>query len=192
MILIVDLCWKKDSLSSDEFVLPIARIVAECGESCIIRHYTEAIDDVVASVDGAILCGTPLKDNDFLAHPDHFAWIRQFPHPLLGICAGMEVLAVAFGGTVLEEQEIGMTEVRCTRPDPLCAGKERFSAYALHRLAIPLPEEFIALARSDRCIQAIRHRSRPFCGVMFHPEVRNDWVIERFLDLCARLPRDQR
>jgi GMP synthase (glutamine-hydrolysing) len=186
MILIVDLCYRKDSLSHDEFVLPIARIVRESGESCIDRHYTDPIDDSVGSVDGAILCGTALRDNDFLRHPGAFSWIRTFPHPLLGICAGMEVLATTFGGTVQDAQEIGMTEVRCTIPDPLVSGKEHFTAYELHGLATTPSAEFIPIAASDRCIQMIRHCSLPFYGVMFHPEVRNEWVVERFLGTRAQ------
>lgn len=46
-----------------------------------------------------------------------------------------------------------------------------------------IPDRFIPLAVSDRCVQAIRHRSLPLYGLLFHPEVRNEWIIERFLRL---------
>ena len=39
-------------------------------------------------------------------------------------------------------------------------------------------------AVSDEGIQAMHHPDLPLYGVMFHPEVRNDVVVERFLVLC--------
>ncbi len=51
----------------------------------------------------------------------------------------------------------------------------------MHDCAVQVPDRFIPLAVSDRCVQAIRHRSLPLYGLLFHPEVRNEWIIERFL-----------
>ena len=183
MILIIDLCYEKDSLSTDEFVTPIVQIVQKSGAAYTVRHYRGVTEADVSGADRVILCGTALMDNGFLLHPEAFAWITTFSRPLLGICAGMEILSVLFGGAVQESREIGMTEVRCTGSDPLFAVKDRFVAYELHRFAPQPSGEFMVLAESDRCTQAVRHTSLPFYGVMFHPEVRNDWVVERFLTL---------
>jgi anthranilate/para-aminobenzoate synthase component II len=30
-------------------------------------------------------------------------------------------------------------------------------------------------------VQAIKHKTKPFYGVLFHPEVRNKGLIEKFL-----------
>jgi GMP synthase (glutamine-hydrolysing) len=40
------------------------------------------------------------------------------------------------------------------------------------------------MAVSDSGVQAVRHPDIPLFGMMFHPEVRNDGVVERFLSLC--------
>ena len=45
------------------------------------------------------------------------------------------------------------------------------------------------MAVSDTGIQAVRHPEKPIFGVMFHPEVRNDEVVERFLALCREESR---
>ena len=40
-ILLVDLCWEKDSLSQYEFVHPIRETLEKLGFPCSILHYTE-------------------------------------------------------------------------------------------------------------------------------------------------------
>jgi GMP synthase (glutamine-hydrolysing) len=50
-------------------------------------------------------------------------------------------------------------------------------------MSIPPDSEFTVTARSASGVQAIRHRERPVWGVSFHPEVRNEWVVEAFLEL---------
>jgi len=74
-----------------------------------------------------------------------------------------------------------MIRIHRTADDPLFDGKETFEGYALHRNSVRPPGTFRVLAVSDGGIQAMRHPGRPLYGVMFHPEVRNEWVVERFL-----------
>jgi GMP synthase-like glutamine amidotransferase len=181
MILIVDLCYRKDSLSSPEFVLPIAEIVRETGEPYTIRHFAELEECDRTAASRILLCGTALKDNTFVTYPERFAWIPRCVSPVLGICAGMQAIATAFGGRLVAGSEIGMTGVRVTGEDPLFSGKAAFEAYELHTYGVRIPPSFEVLAESAGCIQAIRHRSLPIYGVMFHPEVRNAWVVERFV-----------
>ena len=183
MILILDLSYRPDSLSMDEFVVPVERIVREDGYSTRIRHYTDPVQEDLASTDGAILCGTALKDFGYLNRRERFTWLRSFPRPVLGICAGMQVLARVYGGDVHPATGIGMAEQQVVTSDPLLAGKDRFPAYELHSLSVAPPASFTVLATSVSGAQVIRHRERPVYGVMFHPEVRNEWLIRRFLSL---------
>ncbi|MDD1656696.1 MAG: gamma-glutamyl-gamma-aminobutyrate hydrolase family protein, partial [Methanomicrobiales archaeon] len=162
-------------------------IVRRNGFPCRIRHHTRITDADLSAAERIILCGTALQDNAFAARPASFAWLQEARVPVLGICAGMQAVALAFGGSLLPSREIGMTEIRCTRPDPLLEGHGRFSAYELHGAGVVPPESFVVLAESDRCIQAIRHRVLPVYGILFHPEVRNGWVVERFLSMPWRI-----
>ncbi|PKL63213.1 MAG: hypothetical protein CVV31_01905 [Methanomicrobiales archaeon HGW-Methanomicrobiales-2] len=183
MILIVDLCYRAGSLSRDEFVGPIERLLREAKTPFFTRHYTAVGAPEIEAADGVILCGTALRDTGFAEHPELFRWLPAFGRPVLGISSGMRVLAAAFGGGTEPCCEIGMTDVRVLAPDPLFAGREGFSAYGVHEFAVQVPDTFVSLAASDRCIQAIRHRSLPLYGLLFHPEVRNEWIVERFLQL---------
>jgi GMP synthase-like glutamine amidotransferase len=181
MILIVDLCYRKDSLSRDEFVGPIAGIVKGEGFPFTVKHFSEVEARDLAAAEKVILCGTALKDNAFIQQSEHFHWISGYTRPILGICAGMQILSVAFGGGVERNCEIGMTEIRLVKSDPLFSGKDTFSAYELHTFSALPPAAFAVVAVSEQCVQAIRHLNLPIYGVMFHPEVRNEWIVRRFL-----------
>ncbi|SDK07587.1 type 1 glutamine amidotransferase [Methanoculleus thermophilus] len=185
MILVLDLCYRENSLSRDEFVRPIERHLQNAGTPFATRHYTAVGAPEIEAADAAIICGTALQDTGFAEHPERFKWLSEFKRPVLGISSGMRVLAAAFGGGIEPCCEIGMTEIRVLIPDPLFAGKEDFFAYELHEQAVQAPNGFISLAASDRCLQAIRHHSLPLYGTLFHPEVRNEWIIERFLKLVG-------
>jgi len=37
------------------------------------------------------------------------------------------------------------------------------------------------LAESAKCVHAIKHKLKDVYGVLFHPEVRNKEVVERFI-----------
>jgi GMP synthase (glutamine-hydrolysing) len=184
MILVVDLSYRPVSLSLDEFVTPVERIVRQEGYPARIRHYTDISHQDIASAGGAIFCGTALADFGYLEGLERFAWLSSFPCPVLGICAGMQVLVRVYGGDVYPATGIGMAEQQVVAPDPLLAGRDRFPAYELHCLAVESPPSFMVLATSLSGAQIIRHQDRPVYGVMFHPEVRNEWLIGRFLSLC--------
>ncbi len=184
MILVVDLSYRPGSLSADEFVTPVGRIVRGGGFIPRIRHYTALAREEIAHADGAILCGTALADFGYLGGLKNFAWLASFPRPVLGICAGMQVIARIHGGEVYPGAGIGMMEQRVVAPDPLLPGRDRFAAYELHGLGVIPPATFLTLVVSPSGAQAIRHREKPVYGVMFHPEVRNEWLIRGFLSLC--------
>ena len=186
MILLIDLCYRENSLGFDEYVLPVARIVERSGFESRSVHFRAVSARDFHGAEAVILCGTPLADNAFLDEPAAFSWLKTIQIPLLGVCAGMEMVCKTFGGLPGPCTEIGITEIRVTVTDPLFLESLYFSAYEIHTLACTDPGPLEVLAVSDRCIQVVRHPTRPVYGVMFHPEVRNEWVVERFLSIARK------
>ena len=97
--------------------------------------------------------------------------------PLLGICLGAQILAVAAGGTVTEAEhpEVGLSGFALTEAaaeDPLLGGLDRpLDALQWHFLeATTLPPGSASLARSERCANQAFRVGPCAWGLQFHLE----------------------
>ena len=182
-ILLADLCYEKNSLSQYEFVHPIRELMEKFGFPCKICHYTEIKVDDLESSDGVILCGTALKDNAYMEQIEAFYWLNDLKKPILGICAGMQVISAFFGGSIVQHPAIGLNTIDITRSSSLLGEPRQIEGYHLHNYAATLPLGFLGLAGKPGLPEAFQHRTLPIYGIMFHPEVRNRWILERFANL---------
>jgi ABC transporter with metal-binding/Fe-S-binding domain ATP-binding protein len=182
-ILLIDLCCEKDSLSNYEFVLPIRDALKRAGAYCEIRHYAEVEPRDMARCDKIVLCGTALMDNEYAEHLQSFSWIKDCKKPVLGICAGMQVIGAVYGGSIVQDQAIGLQEIEIVRASPLLGEPRRIEGYHLHNYAVTLPQELSLLAGRIDAAEAFQRGSDPLYGLLFHPEVRNRWILERFAAL---------
>ncbi len=178
MTLIVDLCYRAESLSKYEFVDPIANSVRRAGYEYEVVHFSELTDEVIERSDRIILCGTPLKDDLYARRIDLFSWIKGLEKPLLGICAGMQVVATVFGGEIVPKPKIGLDEIEIIKETPLLGPPREIEGYHLHNFGVTLPPGFDLVAGRPGQIEAFRHAKMPIYGIIFHPEVRNRWIIE--------------
>ena len=96
--------------------------------------------------------------------------------PMLGVCLGAELIAVAEGAAVrrIPRPEIGWYDVTLTAAglaDPVLGPVGRsFPALEWHSYEAVLPAGATALARSDSSLQAYRIGGRAW-GIQFHAEV---------------------
>jgi GMP synthase (glutamine-hydrolysing) len=177
MILIIDLNHK-GSLGYQEFVRPLEEIIGE-QKDCTACHYSQVTS--VQEYEGIVLSGTALKDHGYLRDLSWFGWLHSVTVPVLGICAGMQVIGLMFSSTLIPCTEIGMVEIRPMEKNRLI--QSLLSVYELHTHGITPSHDFIPIARSDTCIQGIKHREKAMYGVLFHPEVRNHHIIREFLTM---------
>jgi anthranilate/para-aminobenzoate synthase component II len=180
MIMVVDMNWQKDSLGYSEFVAPIVSTV-EPLEECRVRHFSEISRKDLDASSKVVLSGTTLKDFTTLKHLDKFSWVRTYRKPVLGICAGIQTICKVFGEPLTSCLQVGMTDIETEALNPLFEG--RFRAYALHSLSVTPNHTFAVLAKSSKCVEAVKHREREIYGVLFHPEVRNPQILWRFVEL---------
>ena len=179
MILVVDMNSAENPFGFYEFVLPIVSIAEEL-EKCIVKHYLEVSENCLNGYDKIILSGSALKNTVTFDQISQFKWLKDCSKPVLGICAGMQTIGLVFGCHVEKCREIGMTEMATSKENPLFSST--FKAYALHNYAIVPSAEFEVLAESAKCVQAIKHKQKNIYGVLFHPEVRNKEVVQRFIN----------
>lgn len=182
-ILLVDLCLEKDSLSRYEFVYPIRETLLKAGLSCNILHYSLVTPQALAGHDKIILGGTALKDNAYAENLPLFSWVKDLEKPILGICAGMQVISAVYGGSIVPHPAIGLQQIEIIRASPLLGEPRSIEGYHLHNNAVTLPEGFLLLAGIVDAVEAFSHRTHPTYGIIFHPEVRSRWILERFAHL---------
>lgn len=175
MILIISTCSER--LNEAEFVQPIVKIV---GKDCKTIHYSRLKKKDLADAKKVIICGTALKDNGYLENLNKFEWLKNFEKPLLGICSGMQIIGLNFGAKLISKKEIGMINVWVEKKNKLFS--KEFEAYALHENSLSKLKEFEVLAKSKNSIQVIKRNN--IYGIMFHPEVRNENIVRRFISIC--------
>jgi GMP synthase-like glutamine amidotransferase len=180
MILIVEMNWKRNSLAFNEFVSPIISAVQPF-ENCDVKHFLDLESTELNRYSRIVLSGTALKDHATLKQTNKFNWIKTCSKPILGICAGMQTISLVFGDPLTACLQIGIAEITTVKDNPLFKGD--FKAYALHNYSVESSQTFEVLAKSAKCIQAIKHRQKNIYGVLFHPEVRNQEILKLFVQL---------
>jgi len=175
MILILNVC--KEKLYYYEFVKPVEDILNDLKIDFFVKGYLEVDDDVLRECDKAIICGTSLSDCDYLKDINKFNWIKTFDKPLLGICAGMQIMGLIFNGKLKQKTEIGFYFENFKKYFLGLIGEE--GVYHLHNNWIKFSEDFEEFSDS-KINQAVKHRSKDFFGVLFHPEVRQKDLIKNF------------
>lgn len=176
MILIVSTC--RYSLSEEEFVRPIVEIVRDCGLDYEVARYFERLD--LSGYSHVIVCGTALRDFDYLNYIRNFSRLLDYDGAVLGICAGYQILARLYSNELEEIRKIGVYDVKVVRENPLIYRDTR--SYFLHKLALRnVNEDLEPLAMQNDEICSFKVKDRDFYGVSFHPEVLNREVIENFL-----------
>ncbi len=122
--------------------------------------------------------------------------------PILGICYGLQLIALQMGGEVAhsDRREYGPAVIEILKTGGLFKGfehvdeKERRVWMSHGDRVESLPEGFEILARTDNSpVCAVRHRDRPIWGLQFHPEVhhtvRGRDIIRNFLfEICGCVP----
>ena len=177
MILVINVC--KEKLHYYEFVKPIEDILKKEKIVFTTKHYAE-ISDEDLKAEKIIICGTSLKDNAFLDDIKKFGWIKKFDGAILGICAGMQIIGIVFGGELKNHLEIGYFHEGFSKN--FLGLTDEQEVYHLHNNYIDFQKEKDFEIFSDGKIpQAIKHKKKEIYGVLFHPEVRQKNLILNFL-----------
>ena len=111
--------------------------------------------------------------------------IRNYSIPLLGICGGMQLMAMAYdipigrmkGSDGTEVREFGVTEVTKLSEDSLFSGINSPMKFVMAHVdeIKDVPPGFKKIAQTQKCrFAAIKAEGRPIWGLQFHPEMYLD------------------
>ncbi|MEX2489654.1 MAG: glutamine-hydrolyzing GMP synthase, partial [Pseudomonadales bacterium] len=180
----------------------IARRVREVGVYCEIHPWDYPRSEAENFAPrGIILSGGPesVTADDTLRAPEY---VFDMDVPVLGICYGMQVMALQLGGSVSgsEKQEFGYARVAITGDSHLLRdiydevdGDARYlDVWMSHGdKVVALPEGFSGLAVTDNTdYAAMFDDERRLYGLQFHPEVAHTLqgmpILHRFvIDICG-------
>ena len=178
MILIVNVCSER--LGYFEFVKPVEDIAKRAGADFFTKHFLSLTQADTSPAHKVIICGTALKDFKYLDSIEKFAWITRVNKPVLGICAGMQILAKVFNSDIVEKTRIGRYKVKMIRKSSLTS-KNEFYSYFLNSKAVEPNKDFETLGESGSLKCILKHKRERLYGCLFHPEVLNPEIITSFL-----------
>jgi GMP synthase (glutamine-hydrolysing) len=172
----------------------IARRVREAGVYSELVRPDISIDELKKlNPKGLILSGGPSSVYEAGA-PRCDPKIFDLGVPVLGICYGMQLGAQILGGQVkpAKAREFGRAKLKVVADDALVRGlPAEMTVWMSHGDQVhDLPGEFVPLAATPTCpFAAARHKTRPFYGVQFHPEVthtpRGSQIFRNFIyEIC--------
>ncbi len=176
----------------------IARRVREIGVYCELLPYdvnTHFIENFNPS--GIILSGGPdtVSDENSARAPKI---IFELQVPILGICYGMQTMAVQLGGKARssEKAEFGFAQIRARNHSKLLfdiedeinsEGHSLLDVWMSHGIEVTrLPSGFELIASTDNCpIAGFVNKEKNYFGLQFHPEVTHTKqgikILERFI-----------
>ncbi len=178
MILVID--------NYDSFTFNLVQALQAAGaEVRVVRN--DAIDragiealaaDPAGDLRGIVISPGPGDPSAAGVSVDAIQVAAEHAIPLLGVCLGMQSMAVAYGGTIVRAPTLVHGEASEVSHDGagLLAGlPPAFMAARYHSLAVDpanIPAELLvtAMCEEDGVVMGLRHATLPLEGVQFHPE----------------------
>ena len=180
----------------------IARRVREIGVYCELVPYDTSIHFIENfNPSGIILSGGPdmVNDNNSARAPEE---VFKLNVPILGICYGMQTMAVQLGGNAKSANtaEFGFAKIRARNHSQLLDeiydeidsdGHSLLDVWMSHGIEVTkIPPGFELIASTDNCpIAGFANTNKKYYGLQFHPEVTHTKqgknILERFItDIC--------
>ena len=180
-----------------QYVQLIARRVREQGVYSVLVPPDVSVEVLrEAGCVGVILSGGPSSVYEEDA-PKPDARLFELGVPVLGICYGMQVGCELLGAEVrpASSHEYGRVNLKFTDTDDallrgLPGSTTAWMSHGDQVNALPV-EDFVALATTPTCpYAAVKHKTQPFYGVQFHPEVTHtplgkDLLANFLFDVCG-------
>ncbi len=149
----------------------------------------------LADVDGLVLSGGAPSGVTLETMGENPTYLAKLSCPILGICAGAQVMGLHYGGTLAPAKAPEFGKARLSLVDEtggrILAGFPKVSTvWESHNDEVSVvPRGFRLLARSDNCaMQAMEHETQPRFAVQFHPEVEHtehgETVFRNFIAAC--------
>ena len=185
----------------------IARRIREFGVYCELLPYDVSIHFIEKfKPNGIILSGGPDTVNQ-TGSARAPSIVFELGVPILGICYGMQTMAVQLGGDAnsAEKAEFGFAQVRARNHSALLHeiideinldGHSLLDVWMSHGIEVTkLPKDFNLIASTDNCpIAGFANEEKKYYGLQFHPEVTHTKqgikILQRFVTNICQCERN--
>lgn len=182
MILLIDFGSSKAPLIEDSI---------NRNASCKSVGYFDFDEKELDKYQAFVFSGAPilLSEVDSTRYIKDFQWVLEYKKPILGICFGHQLLGLLHGATIsMQREDRSMQWIEVISHNPLFDDLDNpVEMQEDHCESISVPPGFELSATSDFTVnEAMHHKSKPFFGVQFHPEVsglQGDVLIKNFCNL---------
>ena len=161
----------------DSFTYNLAHLVKELGAEVTVYRNDRFQLNQLETFDKIILSpgpGIPSEAGLLLDVIKHYAGRKS----MLGVCLGHQAIAVAFGGKLINLDEVyhgvatpitqfGNDEIFAGLPKRFDVG--RYHSWAVDKTGFPDSLEVTAVS-DDGCIMGLKHKHYDIHGIQFHPE----------------------
>ena len=177
----------------DSFTFNLFHYVEGLGVDVVVKRNDEISTEEVGSFDKIILSPGPGLPSESV---DMMLLIEQWydKKPFLGVCLGMQALAIHFGDTLYNQKQVlhgvQSTAKQIGSSELLQNVPSEFQVALYHSWAIKLEENspFKPTSISDRdVLMSFEHKDYPIYGVQFHPESiltpEGKLILKNFLEM---------
>jgi para-aminobenzoate synthetase component 2 len=197
MILVVD--------NYDSFTFNLVQALQAAGaEVRVVRNdaidateLARLADDPSAGLRGIVISPGPGDPSSAGISVDTVRVAAERAIPLLGVCLGMQSMAVAFGGSIVRAPTLVHGEASSVEHDgagllaglPMPFDGARYHSLCVDPATLPAELRISATSPTDGVVMGLRHEFLPLEGVQFHPESvltpQGPHVLANFLRLAG-------
>lgn len=174
-IILVD-CGAKENILRELLKLPVE-----------VKRVPAGYDYTDETYDGVVLSNGPGDPTDYQPTVAVAKKALKGNKPVFGICLGTQIMALAAGAKTykLKFGHRGHNQPCMNAEDEQCYVTSQNHGYAIDEKSLPAGWQVLFRNLNDNSVEGIRHRSKPFFSVQFHPEARpgptdTAWLFERF------------
>jgi carbamoyl-phosphate synthase small subunit len=171
----------------------IVRCLQTLGATVIRAPWNHRWETYLNQVDGLMLTNGPGNPTHLSGLIERLRATFQYGIPVFGICLGHQLLALAAGGTTYKlkygHRSHNQPVVDITTQQAYLTSQNHSYVVDAARLASEWKTWFVNL--NDGSNEGIRHKSKPFRSVQFHPEAAagphdTRFLFEDFLRMAAQ------
>lgn len=149
-VVVVNCARVHDRLALREFVWPIQRCL---GIPSRVVHVSKLTPASIRKADAVVFSGCPLQDFEFEKYLPRLRWLRDVAQPLVGVCAGAQILGQVWGSSLvrMKKPRVGVHSIRLAKKRSFLDGVSSPHPRVFTSFKHPAPIPFICFIG-------------PFCG----------------------------